>query len=416
MSTTTLRASGHKKNLSGKAVFSILLSLSFAHFLNDSMQSLIPSLYPLIKRNYHLSFTQIGLITLTYQMVASILQPLVGNFTDKRPQPYSLMIGMCFTLSGLVSLAIAGSFEAVLFSVGLVGMGSAVFHPESSRMAHLASGGQHGMAQSVFQVGGNTGAAIGPLLAAAIVVPLGQFHVIWFSLLALIGIFVLWRVGRWYKTKAVRIRKRKEDTSGITQVPRKTVLISLGILLALVFSKYFYLASMTSYLTFYMIGKFHVSVQSAQVHLFIFLFAVAAGTMIGGPVGDRLGRKYVIWISILGVAPFTMLLPYMNLLWTGILTIVIGLILSSAFTAILVYAQELVPGKVGMIAGLFYGLAFGMGGIGSAVLGSLADHTSIFYVYHVCSFLPLIGLLAGFLPDIERPGIRKRRSNRAATG
>jgi FSR family fosmidomycin resistance protein-like MFS transporter len=416
MTTTTIRASGHKRKLPGKAVFSILLSLSFAHLLNDSMQSLIPSLYPLIKHNYHLSFTQIGLITLTYQMVASILQPLVGNFTDKRPQPYSLMIGMCFTLSGLVCLALASSFEAVLFSVGLVGMGSAVFHPESSRMAHLASGGQHGMAQSVFQVGGNTGAAIGPLLAAAIVVPLGQFHVIWFSGLALIGIFVLWRVGRWYKTKAVRIQKKKQDFSGIARVPRRKVMISLGILLALVFSKYFYLASMTSYLTFYMIGKFHVSVQSAQVHLFIFLFAVAAGTMIGGPIGDRLGRKYVIWISILGVAPFTLMLPYMNLMWTGVLTIVIGLVLSSAFSAILVYAQELVPGKVGMIAGLFYGLAFGMGGIGSAVLGSLADHTSIFYVYHVCSFLPLIGLLAGFLPDIEQPAIRQRRQERAAAG
>lgn len=401
MSTSTLQASGKKTQLPGKAIFSILLSLSFAHFLNDAMQSLIPSLYPLIKKNYHLSFTQIGLITLTYQMVASVLQPLVGNFTDRRPQPYSLAVGMCFTLGGLVCLSMAGSFETVLLSVGLVGMGSAVFHPESSRMAHLASGGQHGMAQSVFQVGGNTGSAIGPLLAAAIVVPLGQFHVIWFSVLALIGIFVLWRVGRWYKVQGVRVKKKVLDTGEIIRVSRKRVVWSLAILLALVFSKYFYLASMTSYLTFYLIGKFHVSVQSAQVHLFIFLFAVAAGTMIGGPVGDRLGRKYVIWISILGVAPFTLLLPYMNLFWTGALTVVIGVVLSSAFSAILVYAQELVPGKVGMIAGLFYGLAFGMGGIGSAVLGFLADHTSIFYVYHVCSFLPLIGLLAGLLPDIE---------------
>lgn len=378
------------------------------------MQSLIPSLYPLIKDNFHLTFAQIGLITLTYQLVASILQPLVGNFTDKRPQPYSLMVGMCFTLLGLVSLALAGSFEAVLLSVGLVGMGSAVFHPESSRMAHLASGGRHGTAQSVFQVGGNTGSAVGPLLAAAIVVPLGQFHVIWFSLLAVIGIFVLWRVGRWYKTQAVRIRKAARDFSHITRVSHRKVVTSLAILLALVFSKYFYLASMTSYLTFYMIGKFHVSVQGAQIHLFIFLFAVAAGTVIGGPVGDRLGRKYVIWISILGVAPFTLLLPYMNLLWTSVLTIVIGLVLSSAFSAILVYAQELVPGKVGMIAGLFYGLAFGMGGIGSAVLGVLADRTSIFYVYHLCSFLPLIGLLAGFLPDIEQPGLRAKKAGEQA--
>lgn len=374
------------------------------------MQSLIPSLYPLIKGNYHLTFTQIGLITLTYQMVASLLQPLVGNFTDKKPQPYSLAVGMCFTLGGLVCLSLAGSFEAVLFSVGLVGMGSAVFHPESSRMAHLASGGQHGMAQSVFQVGGNTGSAIGPLMAAAIVVPLGQFHIIWFSVLALIGIVILWKVGNWYKNSGFQV-KRKSQPAAETQSPvsKRIRVISLGILLALVFSKYFYLASMTSYLTFYLIGKFHLSVQSAQVHLFIFLFAVAAGTMIGGPVGDRLGRKYVIWISILGVAPFTLLLPYMNLLWTGILTVVIGVVLSSAFSAILVYAQELVPGKVGMIAGLFYGLAFGMGGIGSAVLGSLADRTSISHVYHLCSFLPLIGLLAGFLPNIETGRSKRAR-------
>lgn len=398
-----------KNQTAGKVAFSILFSLSFAHFLNDAMQSLIPSLYPLIKKNYHLSFAQIGLITLTYQMVASLLQPVVGSYTDRKPQPYSLSIGMCFTLGGLVCLSLAGSFATVLCSVGLVGMGSAVFHPESSRMAHLASGGRHGMAQSLFQVGGNTGSAIGPLLAAAIVVPLGQFHVIWFSLLALVGIGVLWRVGNWYKRIRVPVRKKKTPAVEVqAPVSHKKTVLSLAILLVLVFSKYFYLASMTSYFTFFLIGKFHVSVQSAQIHLFIFLFAVAAGTMIGGPVGDRLGRKYVIWISILGVAPFTLLMPYMGLLWTGILSVVIGVILSSAFSAILVYAQELVPGKVGMISGMFYGLAFGMGGIGSAVLGLLADHTSIFFVYHICAFLPLLGLLAGFLPNIEGPRSRSR--------
>jgi FSR family fosmidomycin resistance protein-like MFS transporter len=388
-----------------RAVFPILLSLSCAHFLNDAMQSLIPSMYPLIKKNYGLNFAQIGLITLTYQMVASLLQPLVGAFTDRRPQPYSLATGMCFTLAGLLSLAFAGSFETVLLSVALVGMGSAVFHPESSRMAHLASGGRRGMAQSVFQVGGNLGSAIGPLLAAAIVVPLGQPYVTLFCVLALGGIFILRRVGRWYQSNFFpRASRSRVNRPVAGPVSRRKTFLSLGILLALVFSKYFYLASMTSYYTFYLMGKFHVSVQSSQVYLFLFLFAVAAGTLIGGPLGDRFGRKYVIWFSILGVSPFTLLLPYMNLLWTAVLSMVIGVILTSAFSAIIVYAQELVPGKVGTISGLFYGLAFGMGGIGSAVLGELADHTSIFYVYHVCSFLPLIGLLAAFLPPIEKAG------------
>ena len=409
METSLEHTPSLKNQAAGKVAFSILFSLSFAHFLNDAMQSLIPSLYPLIKKNYHLSFTQIGLITLTYQMVASLLQPVVGSYTDRKPQPYSLSIGMCFTLGGLVCLSLAGSFTTVLLSVGFVGMGSSVFHPESSRMAHLASGGRHGMAQSLFQVGGNTGSAIGPLLAAAIVVPLGQFHIIWFSVLALIGIGVLWRVGNWYKSLRLPVRKKKVSVPDLpSPVSHKKTLWSLAILLVLVFSKYFYLASMTSYFTFFLIGKFHVSVQSAQIHLFIFLFAVAAGTMIGGPVGDRLGRKYVIWISILGVAPFTLLMPYVGLLWTGILSVVIGVVLSSAFSAILVYAQELVPGKVGMISGLFYGLAFGMGGIASAVLGSLADRTSIFFVYHICAFLPLLGLLAGLLPNIEGTRSRSR--------
>ncbi|MBX5438587.1 MAG: MFS transporter [Thermoflavifilum sp.] len=387
-----------------QAVMPILLSLSFAHLLNDAMQSLIPSIYPLIKKNYHLDFSQIGLITLTYQLTASLLQPLVGHFTDRRPQPFSLATGMCFTLCGLVSLSMAGSFHAVLLSVALVGMGSSVFHPESSRMARLASGGKHGTAQSLFQVGGNTGAAIGPLLAAAIVVPFGQRYLLWFCVLACIGIVVLWRVGRWYQVQLMALQHPQKTFRPIPHptLSRLQIGFSLFILLALIFSKYFYLASMNNYLTFYLMAKFHISIRHAQVYLFIFLFAVAAGTMIGGPVGDRIGRKYVIWISILGVAPFTLLLPYANLFWTAILSMIIGLILSSAFSAIIVYAQELLPGKVGMISGLFFGLAFGMGGIGSAVLGELADRTSIFYVYHVCSFLPLIGLLAGFLPDLEK--------------
>lgn len=387
-----------------QAVLPVLLALSFAHLLNDAMQSLIPSIYPLIKKNYHLDFSQIGLITLTYQLTASLLQPLVGHFTDRRPQPYSLALGMCFTLMGLIPLSMAGSFHAVLVSVALVGMGSSVFHPESSRMARLASGGHHGTAQSLFQVGGNTGAAIGPLLAAAIVVPFGQRYLLWFCVLACIGIGVLWRVGRWYQTHHLSVKTRNTINRPTTQpgLSRLQIGFSLFILLCLIFSKYFYLASMNNYLTFYLMAKFHISIQHAQVYLFIFLFAVAAGTMIGGPVGDRIGRKYVIWISILGVAPFTLLLPYANLFWTAILSMLIGLILSSAFSAIIVYAQELLPGKVGMISGLFFGLAFGMGGIGSAVLGELADRTSIFYVYHVCSFLPLIGLLAGFLPDLEK--------------
>ncbi|MCL6524930.1 MAG: MFS transporter [Thermoflavifilum sp.] len=387
-----------------QTIFPILLSLSFAHLLNDAMQSLIPSIYPLIKKNYHLDFSQIGLITLTYQLTASLLQPMVGHFTDRRPQPFSLAMGMGFTLCGLVSLSIAHSYHAVLFSVALVGIGSSIFHPESSRVARLASGGKHGTAQSLFQVGGNTGAAIGPLLAAAIVVPFGQRYLLWFCLLALVGIMVLWRVGIWYQMHHVNIftsQKHVEPTHG-SKLSRVQVIVSLSILLLLIFSKYFYLASINSYLTFYLMAKFHISIQHAQVYLFIFLFAVAAGTMIGGPIGDRIGRKLVIWISILGVAPFTLLLPYANLWWTAILSIFIGMILASAFPAIIVYAQELLPGKVGMISGLFFGLAFGMGGIGSAVLGELADHTSIFYVYHVCSFLPLIGLLASFLPNLEK--------------
>jgi len=392
-----------------KTVFSVLIALSFSHLVNDTIQSLIPAIYPLVKDSLHLNFTQVGLITLTYQMSASILQPLVGLYTDKRPQAYSLSIGMGFTLLGLVCLAMSHTFALVLASVALVGVGSAIFHPEASRLAYMASGGKHGMAQSLFQVGGNAGSSLGPLLAALIIVPLGQFHIIWFSLAALLAIVVMLNISKWYKQNTHRIKPKKsvQHLENRPQLSSTKVAIAISILLVLIFSKYFYMASLTSYYTFYLIDKFHVSVQSAQMYLFIFLFAVAAGTFIGGPVGDRIGRKYVIWISILGVAPFTLLLPHVNLFWTAVMSVFIGVILSSAFSAILVYAQELMPGKVGMIAGLFFGLAFGMAGIGSALLGKLADMTSINYVYQVCAYLPLIGLFACFLPNVEGNKARK---------
>jgi FSR family fosmidomycin resistance protein-like MFS transporter len=385
-----------------KTVFSVLLALSFSHLINDTIQSLIPAIYPLVKDSLHLTFSQIGLITLTYQLTASLLQPLVGLYTDKNPQPYSLAIGMGFTLLGLISLSQAHHFYLVLLSVGLVGVGSSVFHPEASRLAYMASGGKHGMAQALFQLGGNAGSSLGPLFAAMIIVPKGQSSISWFSLAAILAIVVMMNIGGWYKKNTHRIRSKSKEVATHFQLPKNKVIFALGILLILVFSKYFYMASMTSYYTFYLIDKFHIPVQSAQIYLFIFMFAIAAGTFIGGPVGDRIGRKYVIWISILGVAPFSLLLPHANLLWTSVLSVFIGVILSSAFSAILVYAQELVPGKVGMIAGLFFGLAFGMGGIGSAVLGKLADNTSIGYVFQVCAYLPLIGLLTGLLPDVEK--------------
>jgi FSR family fosmidomycin resistance protein-like MFS transporter len=383
-------------------VFPILFAISFSHLLNDTIQSLIPAIYPVIKESYHLSFSQIGLITLTFQMAASLFQPFVGMYTDKKPQPYSLAIGMGFTLLGLVILSVSSGFYMMLASVALIGTGSSIFHPEASRMAHAASGGRRGLAQSIFQLGGNAGSSLGPLLAAWIIVPYGQFSVIWFSLIALLAILILSRVGNWYK--GYMLKKAKQGAKVETVVntfSRKKVIFAVAILLVLIFSKYFYMASLTSYFTFYVIDKFHVSVQSSQIYLFVFLFSVAAGTLVGGPVGDRFGRKYVIWFSILGTAPFALMLPYANLFWTGVLIVPIGMILASAFSAILVYAQELIPGKVGLVAGLFFGFAFGMGGIGSALLGKLADSTSIEYVFHVCSFLPLIGLLTGFLPNIE---------------
>jgi FSR family fosmidomycin resistance protein-like MFS transporter len=389
--------------LAGKTVFPILFAISFSHLLNDTIQSLIPAIYPVVKDSFSLTFAQIGLITLTFQMSASLLQPFVGIYTDRKPQPYSLAIGMGFTLIGLVSLSVAPSFGMLIISVAFVGIGSSIFHPEASRMASMASGGRRGMAQSVFQVGGNAGSSIGPLLAALIIVPYGQSNIIWFSILALIAIFILINIGGWYKGKIdAKLEKGLSSNTNLHALPRKQVVISVLILLILIFSKYFYLTSMSSYYTFYMIEKFGVSVQSSQVYLFIFLFSVAAGTLIGGPLGDKIGRKYVIWGSILGVAPFTLLLPHANLFWTAVLTVPIGVILASAFSAILVYAQELIPGKVGMISGLFFGFAFGMGGVGSALMGAMADRTSIEYVFQVCAFLPLIGLITGFLPDISK--------------
>jgi FSR family fosmidomycin resistance protein-like MFS transporter len=385
-----------------RTVFSVLLALSFSHLINDAIQSLIPAIYPIVKDSLHLSFSQVGYITLTYQLTASLLQPLVGLYTDRKPQPYSLIIGMSFTLLGLICLSQAHNFYFVLFSVGLVGIGSSVFHPESSRLAHMASGGQHGLAQSLFQLGGNAGSSLGPLLAALVIVPHGQSSLSWFSVLAILAIVVMLNIASWYKQNTYRLQPKKAKVHAENHLSQGKVVFALGILLILVFSKYFYMAGMTSYYTFYLMDKFHVSVQNSQLYLFVFLFAVAAGTFIGGPVGDRIGRKYVIWISILGVAPFSLLLPHANLLWTCVLSIFIGVILSSAFSAILVYAQELVPGKVGMISGLFFGLAFGMGGIGSAVLGNIADRSGISYVFELCAYLPLIGLLTGFLPDLEK--------------
>jgi FSR family fosmidomycin resistance protein-like MFS transporter len=386
--------------------FGVLGAISASHLINDMMQSLILAMYPVLKGDFHLSFGQIGLITLTYQLTASLFQPLIGLYTDRKPTPYSLPIGMGFTLSGLLLLAFAPSFGVVLVAAALVGTGSSIFHPESSRVARMASGGRHGLAQSLFQVGGNTGSALGPLVAAAVIVPFGQRSVAWFGLAALVGIVLLVQVSRWYATHHAAAKARAARNPAVSPLPRGKVIGAIGVLLLLIFSKYFYIAGLSSFYTFYVIEKFGLSVQSAQVHLFIFLFASALGTLVGGPVGDRIGRKPVIWASILGVAPFALLLPHADLFWTTTLTIVIGLILSSAFSAILVYAQELIPGKVGMVSGLFFGFAFGMGGLGAAVLGLLADHTSIDYVYRVIAYLPLLGIVAVLLPSVERKRAR----------
>ncbi|ATC62537.1 MFS transporter [Nibricoccus aquaticus] len=381
----------------------VLVALSFSHLLNDIIQALLPSIYPLLKDSYDLSFTQIGFLTFTTQVTASLLQPVVGVYTDKRPLPYSLPIGMSITLIGLVLLSLAGSFSMLLIASALVGLGSAIFHPEASRLARMASGGRHGFAQSLFQVGGNLGTSLGPLAAAFVVMPRGQIHMLWFTALALLGIVLLHRVGSWYQQRLTSAKQRATTSlSHRSAWPRRTVIQAIAVLIVLVFSKYVYLTSLTSYYTFYLIEKFQLTASQAQIYLFVFLFAVAAGTIIGGPVGDHFGRKWVIWISILGVAPFALWMPHTNLAGTVTLSVVIGVVLASAFSAILVYAQELVPGKVGLISGLFFGFAFGVAGIGSVALGKLADHTSIEHVFDVCSYLPLIGLLTVFLPDIER--------------
>jgi FSR family fosmidomycin resistance protein-like MFS transporter len=387
-------------------VVPILAAISFSHLLNDLIQSLIPALYPILKSTFSLDFAQVGLITLTFQLTASLLQPVVGLYTDRKPSPFSLVVGMGFTLVGLILLSQAASYPMLLVSAAMVGMGSSVFHPESSRVARMASGGRHGLAQSVFQVGGYTGTALGPLLAAFIVVPRGQSSIGWFSIVALIAAIVLFNVGRWYRGRIQAARKKPAAAPPATDLPARRVTMAIAILVALVFSKQIYIVSLSNYFTFFLIGKFHLSIQAAQVHLFAFLGAVAVGTLIGGPVGDRIGRKYVIWCSILGVLPFSLILPYANLFWTGVLSVIIGLVLASAFSAILVFAQDLVPGRVGLIAGLFFGLSFGLGGLGAAALGELADRTSMDFVYRVCSFLPAIGLLTYFLPTIERPGRR----------
>jgi MFS transporter, FSR family, fosmidomycin resistance protein len=385
------------------AAFVVLGALSFSHLLNDLVASLVPAVYPLLKTSFGLNFAQIGLVTLCYQLTASLLQPAVGLFTDRRPMPYSLPVGMGFTLCGLLLLSRAPHFALVLLAVMLVGIGSAVFHPESSRIARAASGGRHGFAQSLFQMGGATGSSLGPLLAALIVMPHGQGSIALFALVALAAMVVLTGVCRWHKRARGKPRASiRAKAAAAVASPRRTRL-ALFILLLLVFSKYFYLSSLTSYYTFYLIERFHVSVENAQIHLFVFLGAAALGTFFGGPIGDRYGRKAVIWGSIVGALPFTLMLPYANLFWTGILSAVIGLVLSSAFSAILVYATELVPGRVGTISGLFFGLAFGIGGLGAAVLGEVADLTSIDFVYRLCAYLPLVGLLTAFLPNLERP-------------
>ena len=403
MSENTVRAPALPVARAETTTFAILASLSVCHLLNDMNQSLVPAIYPILKDSYRLDFGQIGLITLAFQLTASMLQPVVGMVTDRRPQPFSLPVAMGCSLIGLLLLSIAHSYPMILFSAALVGIGSSVFHPEASRVARLASGGRYGLAQAMFQVGGNAGQAIGPLLAALVVLPRGQSAISWFSLGALAGMMILTRVGAWYKPRIPgawqKARTRARTTSGAA-LSRRQIGLAIAVLGALVLSKNVYAASLGSYFTFYLIQKFGLSVHDAQMHLFVFSAAVAVGTLLGGPFGDKIGRKAIMWISILGVLPFTLALPYVNLFMTDVLVVIIGLLMASAFPAILVYAQELVPGRVGMIAGIFFGFAFGLGGLGAAVMGRVADATSIGFVYQVCSFLPMLGLLTIFLPDV----------------
>lgn len=385
-----------------RTVFSILLAISFAHLLNDMMQSVIPSTYPILKEKYGFTFGQIGLITLVFQMTSSILQPLVGLYSDKHPHPYSLSTGMLFTFVGIILLSFAGNFSLILLAVAIIGMGSSVFHPESSRIAQMAGGDQKGLAQSVFQVGGNGGSAIGPLLAAIIVIPFGQPSIIWFAIAALIASGTLFPVGRWYKKQLHRITaKSSRPNPAVMALSNRRIHWSVFILCVLTFSKYFYMASMTNYFTFFLMDKFGVGIRASQFCLFAFLAAVAVGTLLGGSIGDRYGRKYVIWGSILGAAPFALTLPYVGFTLTIVLAVITGLVISSAFSAILVYATELKPNKTGMMAGLFFGLNFGLGGIGSAFFGWLADKTSVEFIFQISTLLPLLGVVTGFLPNIE---------------
>jgi FSR family fosmidomycin resistance protein-like MFS transporter len=404
MSTGLTSEQSAPRRAADVTTFSIILALSFSHFLNDTMQSLVPAIYPMLKESYGLSFAQIGVITLTMQAVSSLLQPAVGLFADHRPQPYSLAVGMGVTLLGLLLLANAGSYGVLLLAATMVGAGSAVFHPEASRVARMASGGRHGLAQSLFQVGGNAGSALGPMLAALIVIPRGQGSIGWFSVVALLAMVVLFAVGNWHlRERAAPVRAWRSHPSHQPALSRRRVGWSVAILLALVFSKSFYTTSLNTYYTFYLISKFSLSVREAQVYLFVFLASVALGTLIGGPLGDRIGRKSVIWGSILGVVPFTIILPHADLFWTAILTVIIGVTLASASSAIIVYAFDLVPGRIGTMAGLFFGLSFGLAGVGAAAFGWLADVTSIDFVYQISAFLPLIGILTIFLPDLGRP-------------
>ena len=391
-----------KETVVSKTLFSVLFAISFAHLLNDLIQAIIPSVYPILKENYNLSFTQIGLITFAFQFSASILQPFVGYYTDKHPKPFSQVYGMLFSLMGIVSLSFADNFYWILVSVCLIGTGSAIFHPESARISNLASGGKRGLAQSIFQVGGNFGTALGPLLVALIVVPNTQKYILWFVIAAVIALGIISKIAFWYRDHLIYRTSKTAPFVNLHNLSKSRVKWSIVILLVVIFSKFFYSASLSTYYTFFLMDKFHLSIQQAQYHMFIYLIAYAAGTIMGGPLGDKFGRKYIIWFSVFGATPFALLLPYVNLFWTDVLMIIIGMIISSAFPAIIVYAQELIPKKLGMISGLFYGFAFGMGALGSALLGILADHTSIQYVYHICSLLPIIGVICYWLPNLKK--------------
>lgn len=399
---TTDNTISQNKELAQRTIFSILFAISFAHLLNDLIQAIIPSVYPILKQNYGLTFSQIGLITFAFQFSASILQPFVGYYTDKHPKPFSQVYGMLFSLMGIVSLSFADTFYWIILSVVLIGTGSAIFHPESARISNLASGGKRGLAQSIFQVGGNLGTALAPLLVALIVVPNSQKYILFFVIAAVIALGIISKIAFWYRDHLVLRKNKSGEFVNFHDLSKNRVKFAIVVLLVLIFSKFFYSASLSTYYTFYVMDRFHLSIQQAQYHMFIYLFAYALGTILGGPLGDKFGRKYIIWFSVFGAAPFALLLPYANLFYTDVLMIIIGVIISSAFPAIIVYAQELLPKKLGMVSGLFYGFAFGMGALGSALLGILADHTSIQFVYKICSFLPIMGVICYFLPNLKK--------------